>query len=427
MLDINLIRENSAMIRVNLSRRYKSDIIQFFDELVHLDPQWRKLKGESDELRKERNQLSENINEFKKQKKPLDAVLKRAKEIPARLAEIEVLLKAQEARREWLLMRIPNVIHDSVPDGKTGDDNPEVKRWGKPKKFDFDIKVHSELVEELGFADFEQGRIVAGQGFNYLKGELAMLDLALQRYGIEFLLKRGFSPIIPPMMLNQETLSGAVDLSAFQEVIYKIEGEDLFMIGTAEHSLVSMMKNKIFDKKQLPLKVCAVTPCFRKEIGGHGVDMKGLFRMHQFNKVEQVVYCAPEDSFKMLEEMQSITEDFFKSLKIPFRVIQICSGDLGGKFAKQYDIEAWFPRQDSYREVTSAGNCTDYQARRLNIRFSQGQDGLKPVHILNNTMVATSRAMVAILENYQNKDGTVTVPEILLPYMNGVKKIGMKK
>ena len=224
------------------------------------------------------------------------------------------------------------------------------------------------------------------------------------------------------MLLNKATLSGAVDLSAFEDVIYKIEGEDLFLIGTAEHSLVSMMKGKSLKKEQLPLKFCAVTACFRKEIGGHGVDMKGLFRMHQFNKVEQVVYTTPEHSFALLEEMQQITEEFFKSLELPFRVIEICAGDLGGKFAKQYDIEAWFPRQKAYREVTSAGNCTDYQARRLHITYSDGGEK-KNVHILNNTMVATSRAMVAILENYQNKDGTVTVPKVLLPYMNGVTVI----
>lgn len=228
------------------------------------------------------------------------------------------------------------------------------------------------------------------------------------------------------MMLNHETLDGVVDLSAFQEVIYKVQDEDLHLIGTAEHSLVSMLRDKTLDVKQLPMKVCAVTPCFRKEIGGHGVDMKGIFRMHQFNKVEQVVFTTPENSSKMLQTMQKITEQFFQSLKIPYRVIEICSGDLGGKFAKQYDIEAWFPRQDAYCEVTSAGNCTDYQARRLNIKYmDKGERNY--VHILNNTMVATSRAMVAILENYQQKDGSVKIPSVLYKYMHGIRQITRKK
>ena len=250
------------------------------------------------------------------------------------------------------------------------------------------------------------------------------MDLALQRYGVDFLLENEFTPVVPPMLLNHDTLLGALNgLHDFKEVVYKIENEDLYLIGTAEHTLVSMMKNKILEKSELPIKLFAVTPCFRKEIGGHGIDMKWLFRMHQFNKVEQVVFCEPKDSKKILIYMEKLTEKFFQSLEIPYRILEICSADLGAKFSKQRDIEAWFPRQNEYREVTSAGSCTDFQAVALNIRYKEA-DVKKYVHILNNTMVATSRAMVAILENYQQKDGSVKVPKVLVKYMNGKKFIG---
>jgi seryl-tRNA synthetase len=252
---------------------------------------------------------------------------------------------------------------------------------------------------------------------------LAELDLALQKFGIDFLLKKGFKLIIPPLMLNKKTMGGTIPLQDFKEVVYKIEGEDLYLIGTSENSLVSLHKNKTYDKKDLPIKICAVTPCFRKEIGSRGVDTKGLFRMHQFNKVEQVIISNQEDSYDLLEEMEKITEEFFKKLEIPFRVVEICSGDLGPKQTKQYDIEAWFPRQNQYQEVTSASNTEEYQSISLNIKYQDGEEK-KFCHMLNNTMVATSRAMVAIIENFQNKDGTINIPKALRKYIGGKKKIG---
>ncbi len=415
MLDINYIRENPEVVKENIKKRNKPELIKLVDDFLKSDKEWKQEKQKNDDLRHRRNKVSEEINLAKKQGKDASAFIQEAKEIPQKLAESDKKITELEQKTNFCLMRIPNLMHASVPLGKDGNDNVEIKKVGKPKKINFELLTHTELAEKLSVADFEQGREVAGQGFNYIIGQLAMLDNALQRYGVDFLIKKGFKLVVPPMLLNKETLSGAVDLSAFEEVIYKVENENLYLIGTAEHSLVSMLKNKTIKKENLPLKFCAVTPCFRKEIGGHGVDTKGLFRMHQFNKVEQVVYTTPEESFHMLEEMQKITEEFFESLEIPFRTIEICSGDLGGKFAKQYDIEAWFPRQNTYKEVTSAGNCTDYQARRLNINYLT-TEGKRTAHILNNTMVATSRAMVAILENYQNKDGTVTIPKILQKY-----------
>jgi len=413
MIDIKLLRENPEDVKKNVAHRGKPSYVQLVEELYQADKKWRELKQEIDDLRHKRNFFSQEINQAKKEHKNVDALLQQVKEIPQHLAEREERLALLEKQTHELLFAVPNLLHSSVPSGKDSADNKVLRSWGRPKSFSYPLQNHAELAELFGIADFDAGRSVAGQGFNYLMGKLALLDLALQRYGIDFLKEEGFMPVIPPLLLNRETLSGAVDLSAFEQVIYKVENEDLYLIGTAEHSLVSMMKGKILQT--LPLKVCAVTPCFRKEIGGHGVDTKGLFRMHQFNKVEQVIFAKPEESFKLLEYMQRLTEKFFKSLKIPFRVVEICSGDLGAKFAKQYDIEAWFPRQGEYREATSAGNCTDYQTRRLNIRYEENGER-KYVHILNNTMVATSRAMVAILENYQQKDGSVVIPQVLQKY-----------
>jgi len=427
MLDINFIRENPDLVKSNIKKRgdkYKPDII---DELLNADKEWRELKGKSDNLRHERNELTLQITKLSKEKKDISKFVAKARELPDEIKKSEDRLEELRREIDSLLLKIPNLVDKSAPMGKNEKDNVEIKRCGKPKKFKFELKSHAELLEKLGCADFDAGISNAGQGFNYLIGDIALLDLALQRYGVEFLIKNKFTAIVPPMMINHKTLLGALNgLKDFEDVVYKIENEDLHLIGTAEHSLVSFLKNKTLNKKDLPKKFFAVTPCFRKEIGGHGIDMKWLFRMHQFNKVEQVVFTIPENSMKVLKYMQGLSEKFFKSLGIPYRVIEICSGDLGAKFAKQWDIEAWFPRQNEYREVTSAGSCTNYQAIALNIKYLDKNEK-KYLYILNNTMVATSRAMVAILENYQQKDGSVVVPKVLRKYMNGIKVIGKKK
>ncbi|RJQ17137.1 serine--tRNA ligase [Candidatus Woesearchaeota archaeon] len=418
MIDLKLIRENPELVKENIKKKFQNE--KLVDEVIQFDEEWRKLKGQEDALRSERNKISEEINKLKKEGKDVSSVVKKAKDIPVKIQESESRRKELEEKIKQHMLKIPNIMHASVPIGKDASENVEVRKWGKPKKPKFELLNHAELIENMGYADFDAGRSNAGQGFNYLMGQMALLDNALQRYGVDFLREKGFKLVVPPLTLNFETLLGALNgLEDFEQVVYKIDNEDLYLIGTAEHALVSLLKNKVLQ--ELPMKFCAVTPCFRKEIGAHGVDTKGLFRMHQFNKVEQVVFSNPENSFKMLEEMQKITEAFIKSLGIPYRVIEICSGDLGAKFAKQYDIEAWFPRQDNYAEITSAGSCTDFQARALNIRYQKGNDK-EYVHILNNTMVATSRVMVAILENFQQKDGSVKVPKALVKYM-GIKKI----
>ncbi|MCH7568775.1 MAG: serine--tRNA ligase [Nanoarchaeota archaeon] len=426
MIDIKLIRVDSTLVKDNIKKKFQKEKLALVDKIARNDTDWRKIKAQVDSLRAERNKISKEVAQAKKDKKDVRKLIKKAKEIPDKIVKFED--KATKLRKQLNsdLLEIPNIIHKSVPIGADASKNKEIRRWGKPIKPNFKIRNHVELIEKFGFGDFEVARKTSGQGFNYLLGEMAMLDHALQRYGVDFMIKKGFKLVVPPMLLNFQTFLGAASgLKDVQDVVYKIEDEDLYLIGTAEHTLAALLKGKTVQKNELPIKVCALTSCFRKEIGSHGVDTKGLFRMHQFNKVEQVVFSLPENSFKMLEEMQKITEEFFKSLKIPYRVIEICSGDLGDKFARQYDIEAWFPRQNAYAEITSAGNCTDFQARALNVKYwDKGER--KHVHILNNTMVATSRAMVAILENFQQKDGTVKVPAVLVPYMNRKRVIGKK-
>ena len=427
MLDINFIRQNAEFIKKNIAKRGIKYNPSSIDELLRLDNEWRTLKRKADDLRKSRNELTLQVTKLTKERKDISKLIVKAKILPDEIKKIEDRVEELKNKMNAHLISIPNMLDEKVPIGKDANDNVEIKKWSKPKKYNFELKNHAEIIEKLNGADFDAGISNAGKGFNYLKGEIALLDLALQRYGVDFLLKNKFTPVIPPMLLNHKTLLGALNgLKDFEDVVYKIENEDLYLIGTAEHSLVTSLKNKIINKKDLPIKVFAVTPCFRKEIGGHGIDMKWLYRMHQFNKVEQVIFTTPELSTKTLYYMQSLTENFFQSLKIPYRVIEICSGDLGAKFTRQFDIEAWFPRQNEYKEVTSAGNCTDYQAVALNIKYIDGNEK-KYVHILNNTMVATSRAMVAIIENYQQKDGTIKVPLALQKYMNNIKTIGLKK
>lgn len=422
MLDINSIRENPTLIKETVDKRHQSDKKDWVDLIIKYDKKWRLLKQKADKLRNQRNKLTIEIRQLKSKDKDASEKLQPAKEIPATIKKIEEEMHEIKKEINSYLRKIPNILHESTPKGKDSRDNIPFKFSGKKPKLKFELEPHGLFLEEEGLANFEVGTKVAGAGFYYLIGDLALLDLALQRYGIDFLLKKGFTLISPPILLNKSAISCAINFEDFRDVIYKVDQEDLYLTPTAEHSLVAMFKGKTIQKEDLPIKVCAVTPCFRKEIGSHGVDTRGLFRVHQFYKVEQVVISNQEDSYDHLEKMQKISEEFFRSLGIPFRSVKICAGDLGPKMAKQYDIEAWFPRQNAYQEVTSAGNTTEYQAAALGTKYIDG-DEKKYVHMLNNTMVATSRAMVAIIENHQKKDGTIEIPKPLRKYMNGKKKI----
>lgn len=407
----------------SLKKRGHEEKVEWLDIILERDKKWRALKQKADKLRQKRNELTNKIRELKSQKKHFDLILKQAQSIPGKIALMENEMTELKKQIDSYLEKLPNILHEKVPLGKDEKDNVPFKFFKERPSDNLELLNHSDLLEKTDLANFDAGRTNSGQGFNYLTGELAELDLALQRFGIDFLLKKGFQVVVPPLALNKKALCGTVPLDEFKDVIYKIEDEDLYLIATAEQPLVSLNSNKTFSKEDLPIKICAITPCFRKEIGSRGVDTKGLFRMHQFNKVEQVIVSDQESSYDLLEEMESITEEFFKKLEIPFRVIEICSGDLGPKQTKQYDIEAWFPRQQEYQEVTSASNTGEYQSATLNIKYTEGEEK-KFCHLLNNTMVATSRAMVAIIENFQNKNGTITIPKALRKYMNGKKKIG---
>jgi seryl-tRNA synthetase len=324
-------------------------------------------------------------------------------------------------------MRLPNVLHESVPVGKDDTENQEVRKWGDIPKFDFELRPHGELIEERGLANFEDAAKVSGKGFYYLIGDLALLEQALQRFAIDSLTKKKFSLVEPPFMLRREPYEGVTDLSDFENIMYKVEGEneDLFLIATSEHPIGALMMNKVLDEKDMPIKYCGVSACFRKEIGSHGVDERGLFRVHQFNKIEQFIFCKPEDSWKLHEELIGNAEELFKKLKLPYRIVNICTGDIGIVAAKKFDLEVWMPRENEYKEAVSCSNCTSYQAVRLNIKYKKGSDK-EYIHTLNSTAIATGRALRAIIENYQQKDGSIKVPAVLVPYMNGIKVIGKK-
>lgn len=427
MLDIKLIRGNSIPVRDNLAKRNDKEKIKLFDELLEVDMEWRKRQAETNGLRQKRNELSIEISELKKAGKPADKQLKEAKKVDSQTEEIQVNLIQLGSRERDLLLIIPNLLHESVPVGKDENDNVEVRKWGSPPKFDFTPKNHMEILEGLGLADAERAAKVAGSGFVFLKDEAVMLDLAIQRFALDFLKEKGFTIVEPPLMINAGTREGMVDPTDFQMSTYKIENEDLFLIATSEHPMGAMFADEILDKGNLPMKLAGVSPCFRKEIGAHGKYTKGLFRMHQFNKVEQFVFCLPEKSWEIHEELQKNSEDLYKMLGLRHRVVNVCTGDIGSIAAKKYDVEVWMA-DGKFREAGSNSNCIDYQARRLNIRFreKQGQAPMGFVHTLNSTALATSRTMIAILEQFQQKDGSVLIPKPLQPYMDGIERLERK-
>lgn len=423
MLDIKIFRETPDVVRKNLERRKDSEKLKWVDEIIRLDDQWRKKKQDVDRLRAKRNEVTEEVQKLKKAKKDASAKIKEAQDIPLEIKGAEELMSYYKDKLDALLKRMPNVMHDSVPYGKDDSENAEVKKWGNPRKFDFEVRGHVEVGENLGLLEFERSAKISGHGFYFLKGELALLNQAVIRFAIDHMVKRGYLYVEPPLMMRQKPYEGVTDLGDFGNVMYKIEGEDLYMIATSEHPLVSQYMDEVLQEVDLPIKLCGYSMCFRKEVGSRGIDTKGLFRTHQFNKVEQVVICKPEESWELHKEIVNNTEELFHALELPYRLVNICTGDLGIVAAKKYDLEVWMPRQKGYKEVASASNCTDYQARRLNIKYGKEGGDKFLAHTLNNTVVATSRALVAIIENYQNKDGTITVPNALLPYMNGITVI----
>lgn len=425
MLDARLIREQPDAVRANLARRNDPAVLARLDEFIALDRASREATRRADELRKERNTLSRQIAEAKKTGGEAPAqVMERARSLDTELEGLAKTAEDTKAQADGILMRLPNLLAESVPYGTSDKENVEVYRWGEPRKFPFPVKSHGELAEELGLGDFKRAAKVAGAGFAYLRGDLARLDFALQMFAIDHLAERGFTLVEVPFMMRREPYAGVTDLGDFETVMYKIENEDLYLIATSEHPIGGMYMDEIVTEDSLPLRYAGISACFRKEIGAHGVDTRGLFRMHQFNKIEQFVFCAPEESEKIHEEILENAKSLFRALGIPHRVVNVCTGDIGTVAAKKYDIEGWSPRQEKWVELVSCSNCTDYQARRLRLRMGKaGSKDKRTPHTLNSTAVATSRALVVILENYQQEDGSVVIPEALRPYMGGREKL----
>lgn len=424
MLDIRLIRENPERVRENLKKRGDSALLKQLEDLIRHDEQWRLLLTQVNELRHKRRVVTEEIAKLKKEGKDTEEKVNEAKSIPEKISDLEKTVEAQKEKANSLLYRLPNLLHESVPVGKDESSNETVRVVGKPLKFGFSAKNHLEIAQNLNLIDMERAAKVAGHGFYYLKGALPLLDLAVLRYAIDFLSQRGFLVVEPPFMLRRNAYLGVTDLDFFEEQLYKVEGDELYMIATAEHPLAAYYMDEVIEQKDLPLRFAGFSTNFRKEVGAHGKYTKGLFRVHQFNKVEQFVFCLPQDSWALHEELQKNAEDLYEGLGLHFRTVNVCTGDIGNLAAKRYDIEVWMA-DGTYREAGSNSNCTDYQARRLNIRYRE-KKGMAPagfLHTLNNTALATSRTIVAILEQYQQEDGSVVVPNALRPYMNGMERI----
>lgn len=428
MIDVKLIRENADFVRENIKRRNDPEKLRILEEFIETDKKWRELQTKLNELRRRRNELSIEVAQRKKLGLDPGELLLEAEKIQDEIKILEGQVDEYQQRARYLLMRIPNLLHETVPYGKDENDNVEIRRWGSPPKFDFPPKSHIEIARDLGLVDEERAEKVAGKGFFYFKEELVLLDLAIQRFAIDFLRKKGFILVMPPYMMRRKPYEGCVDLEDFENVMYKIEGEDLYLIATSEHPIAAMFMDEVLDKDQLPLKFVGISTNFRKEVGAHGKYTKGFFRMHQFNKIEQFVFCLPEQSWEIHEELQRNCEEMYQMLGLHYRVVNVCTGDIGTVAAKKYDTEVWMV-DGKFREIGSNSNCTDYQARRLNIRYREGP-GRPPkgyVHTLNSTALATSRTMMAILEHYQQKDGSVIIPEVLRQYMNGIEKLSPKK
>ena len=427
MLDLKFIQENSEIVKKNIKNKFQNEKLVLVDEIISKYNQWKDVKKEIDNLRAKRNKLSEEINKTKKEKKDFNPLLKNAQEIPGLIKELEDKSNALQERINKIQLIIPNIMHTSVPLGKDASQNKVLYKKGNIVKFKFKPKTHVELIEFLDIGDFDASARVSGKGFYYLKKELALLNQALIRFVIDFMQKKKYNYIETPLMLNEKSIYASMDKKAIENSVYSIKDEDLNLIGTSEQSLLAMHSNQIIPETELPKRYFSYSMCFRKEIGAHGINEKGLWRTHQFNKIEQFVFCKPEDSYKYYNELLKNSEEIVKKLKLPYHVLEICSGDLADWKAKSADIEVYRPTLDEYGEIMSLSNCTDYQARKLNIKILRKNGEKEILHTLNNTALATSRAMVTILENYQQKDGSIKIPVVLQKYMFGIKKIAKSK
>jgi len=425
LLDLKFVRENPEKVKKDLEKRKDLEKIPWVDSLLEKDNQYKKTLQEIEKLRAKRNEITAQVKELMSQKKDAKEKILEAKELPGKIKILEKEIVPLKEKINWYLMRLPNILYDSVPFGEGDEDNQLLKEVGE-KKSRKDLPPHGEILEKNGWADFDRATKVSGAGFYFLKGQFALLDQAVMRFTIDKLIKKGYSLIEPPFLMNKESYEGVTDLGDFENVMYKIEGEDLYLIATSEHPMAAMYRKEIFSEKELPIKYAGISACFRREIGKHGIDTRGIFRVHQFNKIEQFVFCLPEESEKYHEEILANAEEVFKDLGLAYRVVNICTGDIGTVAAKKYDMEVWMPREEKYREVVSCSNCTKYQSVRSNIKFRK-KDGTKEyIHTLNSTAVATSRALRAIVETYY-EEGVIKIPKVLQPYMNGATEIKPEK
>ena len=429
MLDIKLIRENPELVKNNLTKRGNPETIQMLEDLIAVDKEWRLHLTKLNEQRHQRKQVTIEIAKLKKSGKEATGEVERAQDIDVKITSVEKQVTEQEQKTHDYLMQLPNLLDDTVPLGKDSNDNVQVETWGTIPQFNFPIKNHIDLALNLDLIDMERAGKISGSRFFYLKNEAALLDMALMSFAIEELTKKGYTPIIPPYLMKREAYQGVTALGDFADVLYKIENEDLYLIATSEHPMAAMLMNEVLKEQEMPLKLAGISTCFRKEAGAHGKDTRGIFRTHQFNKIEQFIFCKPEDSAKLHEELLQNAEGILQKIGLTYRVVNVCTGDIGTVAAKKYDVEAWMPAQNGYREVVSCSNCTDYQARRLGIRYRE-KEGAPPkgfVHTLNSTAIATGRTIVAILENNQQEDGTITIPQPLRKYMGNREKIDGKR
>jgi seryl-tRNA synthetase len=425
MLDPRILKEKPELVREMLKKRNMTDFP--IDELIMLHRLRGELITKTQMLRRQKNLLSETIASKKKSKQDATFELGEMKQVSALLDQTESEATQIEVKFNQLMMTLPNLLHETVPVGKDEKDNVVVRQNGEIMRASFNPKDHIDLATTLDLLDLNRAAKVSGARFYFLKNELVKMNQALINFALDFLLERNYTLIQPPYMIRKEPMVGSVILNDFEDVIYKIEDEDLYMIGTSEHAIAGMHMDEILEGIKLPIRYAGFSSCFRKEAGAHGRDMKGIFRVHQFEKVEQFIYCRPEESWREHERMLALSEEFFKQLGIPYRVMLLCSGDMGKISAKTYDIEAWMAGQNAYREIVSCSNCLDYQARRLGIRFrDKTNEETRLVHTLNSTLVATERTMVAILENFQTEKGSVEVPKVLQKYMGGLTEIGAR-
>ncbi len=429
MIDINLIRTNAELVKENIRKKFQEHKLPLVDEVLALDAKRRSLISEGDSLRAARNTLSKQVGMLMKEGKKAEAeeVKAQVKADADRLLAIEKENEEVEAALKKAMMSIPNIIADDVPVGKDDSENVELQRFGEAVVPEFEVPYHLDILENLDGVDVDSARRTSGQGFYYLTGDIARLHSAVLTYARDFMIDKGFTYVIPPYMIHGDVVSGVMSFDEMENMMYKIEGEDLYLIGTSEHSMIGRYMGQIIDGRKLPLTLTSYSPCFRKEKGAHGIEERGIYRIHQFEKQEMIVVCRPEESNEWYEKLWSYTVELFRSMDIPVRQLGCCSGDLADLKYKSCDVEAWSPRQKKYFEVGSCSNLTDAQARRLSIRYKDDDGKTKLAHTLNNTVVAPPRMLIAFIENHLQADGSVTIPEVLQPYMGGKKVISPKK